>query len=159
MDASGDATVLSCTIQTLTGSCLSGLRPLLQPLVPQLQPPHSPSPRSSVWAVTSNHGVTFELVSPAPGYSHLGSSVLTRRLLVQLIAICIALLISQHCLCDISISFSLSGCVSLARAPPAFWGEELDSVWCVIKYSRLKRRLADLSRKRTWRRRANINIV
>ena len=37
------------------------------------------------------------------GYSHLGGSVLTRRLLVQLIAICIALLVSQHCLRDISV--------------------------------------------------------
>lgn len=37
------------------------------------------------------------------GYSHLGGSVLTQRLLVQLIAICIALLVSQHCLRDISV--------------------------------------------------------
>lgn len=44
--------------------------------------------------------VTFELLIPLLGKSHR-VSVLTERLLVGLIAICIALLVSQHCLCDI----------------------------------------------------------
>lgn len=52
-------------------------------------------------------GVTFELLSLVLGDSQLGSLVLTQRLLVQLIAICIALLVSQHCLRDISVFFTL----------------------------------------------------
>lgn len=49
--------------------------------------------------------ITEWLMSLALRYSHLVGLVLTQRLLVQLIAICIALLVSQHCLCDISIFF------------------------------------------------------
>lgn len=107
---------------------------------PQLQPSLSEMRHLLAWAVTSNQSVTFELMSLALEYSHLGGLVLTRRLLVQLIAICIALLVSQHCLRDISIffPFSLSLCLSGSVLFLAFWGEELDSVWCVIKYSCLK---------------------
>lgn len=92
-------------------------------------------------AVTSNQSMTFELMSLALEYSHLGGLVLTQRLLVQLIAICIALLVSQHCLRDISIFFPFSLLLCLSQGSVlflAFWGEELDSVWCVIKYSCLK---------------------
>lgn len=117
-------------------------------------PPHGCAAYRLGGSMTSNHGVTFELAGPgAGGYSHLGVLVLTQRLLVQLIAICIALLVSRLCLCDISIFFSpfsffffcffsSSPASCLSPAPPsrlrAFWGEELDSVWCVIKYSWLK---------------------
>lgn len=73
---------------------------------PQLQPSHSEMRHLLALVMTSNHSVTFELMSLALEYSHLGGLVLTQRLLVQLIAICIALLVSQHCLCDISIFFS-----------------------------------------------------
>lgn len=82
-------------------------------------------------AVTSNHSVTFEPMSPVPWYSQSGVLELTQRWLVQLIAICIALLVSQHCLRDISVFFfspvslRLSGSILFL----AFWGEELDSVW------------------------------
>ena len=64
---------------------------------------------STAWLIgsnwTSNHGLTCDLMSLALGSSHLGVLVLIQRLLAQLIAICIALLVSQHCLCDILIFF------------------------------------------------------
>lgn len=80
---------------------------------------------SWVWAGASNHSVTYELMSLALCCSHLGGSVLTRRLLAQLIAICIALLVSQHCLCDISLFFSpFLALLSLPDSHSwlAFWG-------------------------------------
>lgn len=54
-------------------------------------------PRVAAWPLNP--------AAPALGNSHLAGLVLTRRLLVELIAICIALLVSQLCLGDISVLF------------------------------------------------------
>lgn len=92
-------------------------------------------PRVAAWPLNP--------VARALGNSHLAGLVLTRRLLVELIAICIALLVSQLCLGDISVLSPrffpfLAPSLRLCLLFVTFWGEELDTVWCVIKYSCLK---------------------
>lgn len=96
----------------------------------------------STWALTSNHRMTFELMSQPQQYSHLGDLVLTQGLLVQLIAICIALLVSFLCLCDISIFFFFFNFAQAPSCVPSLWGKELDSVWYVINYSFFKYHMA-----------------